>query len=42
MGELLNRAILFAVRAHDGQLRKGGSIPYILHPLEAAMASTLV
>ena len=42
MGELLNRAILFAVRAHDGQLRKGGNIPYILHPLEAAaIAATL-
>ena len=42
MGELLNRAILFAVRAHDGQRRKGGNIPYILHPLEAAaIAATL-
>lgn len=36
MGELLNKAIIFAVKAHEGQLRKGTHIPYILHPLEAA------
>ena len=42
MGELLNRAIVFATRAHDGQLRKGGGIPYILHPLEAAAIAATV
>lgn len=36
MGNLLDRAIPFAVNAHRGQLRKGTDIPYILHPLEAA------
>ncbi len=36
MGKLLDNAILFAVRAHEGQRRKGTTIPYILHPLEAA------
>ena len=36
MGTLLNKAITFAVRAHEGQFRKGTQIPYILHPLEAA------
>ena len=36
MGELLDRAIVYAVKAHEGQFRKGTDIPYILHPLEAA------
>lgn len=36
MGELLDRAVVFATKAHAGQLRKGTQIPYILHPLEAA------
>lgn len=26
----------FAVRAHEGQLRKGGDVPYISHPLAVA------
>jgi len=33
-GELLNRAIKFAVDKHAGQVRKGTNIPYITHPLE--------
>ena len=33
---MLDEAIEFATRAHSGQMRKGTSIPYILHPLEAA------
>lgn len=32
---LLSRAVEFAVRAHDGQLRKGTALPYIVHPMEA-------
>ncbi len=32
----LDRAIAFAADAHRGQLRKGTSTPYVLHPLEAA------
>ena len=35
--ELLSRAIEFAVKAHDGMRRKTKEIPYILHPLEAAV-----
>lgn len=31
----LEEAILFATKCHSGQVRKGSSIPYILHPLEA-------
>ena len=30
----LNQAILFATERHAGQLRKGTTLPYILHPLE--------
>ena len=33
---LLDEAIIFATRAHSGQVRKGTTTPYILHPLEAA------
>ena len=35
MGELLNKAIVFATNAHAGQFRKSTDIPYILHPVEA-------
>ena len=31
---LLNKAIIFAVKRHTGQTRKGTNIPYITHPLE--------
>ena len=30
------RAVAFAAYAHDGQSRKGGALPYIVHPMEAA------
>jgi len=33
--DLLNDAIRFTVDAHAGQLRKGTTLPYIVHPLEA-------
>lgn len=33
---ILDEAIVFAVKAHDGAVRKGGSVPYIVHPMEAA------
>ena len=36
MGQILDEAIVFATKAHEGQFRKGTSIPYILHPMEAA------
>jgi len=31
----LNNAINFAVKYHTGQLRKGTTVPYIVHPLES-------
>lgn len=36
MEDILDRAIIFAVKAHEGQLRKDGT-PFILHPLEDAV-----
>ena len=35
--EFVSEAIAFAVEAHDGMRRKKGSLPYILHPMEAAV-----
>ena len=32
---ILEEAIIFAVKAHAGAVRKDGRTPYILHPLEA-------
>lgn len=31
---MIEKAIMFATRAHEGQLRKGTDRPYIVHPLE--------
>ncbi|MBR4660223.1 MAG: bifunctional (p)ppGpp synthetase/guanosine-3',5'-bis(diphosphate) 3'-pyrophosphohydrolase [Bacteroidales bacterium] len=33
--QLLDRAIIFAVKAHSGTERRGKGYPYIVHPLEA-------
>ena len=39
---LLDRAILFAVRAHAGTPRRGKGFPYIVHPMEAlAIVATM-
>ena len=35
--ELVSEAIAFAVKAHDGMRRKNSELPYILHPMEAAV-----
>ena len=34
---IVGKAIVFATKAHAGQKRKGTDIPYITHPLEAAI-----
>lgn len=34
--DIVSEAVAFAASAHEGQLRKGGAIPYIVHPMEAA------
>lgn len=34
---MINKAIAFATKAHEGQLRKGTHLPYILHPMEVGM-----
>ena len=40
--DFLDRAIVFAVRAHAGTERRGKGFPYIVHPLEAmAIAATM-
>lgn len=32
-----DRAMQFAMKAHQGQVRKGSSVPYIVHPVETAL-----
>jgi (p)ppGpp synthase/HD superfamily hydrolase len=36
--ELVEAALLFAARAHDGQRRKGTDMPYIVHPVGVMLA----
>jgi len=39
---LLDRAIIFATKAHEGTERRGKGFPYIVHPLEAvAIVATI-
>ena len=41
--QLIDRAIRFATKAHEGVVRKGTDMPYIVHPLEAmTIVSTIV
>lgn len=37
MGKKLDCALEFAMKAHEGQIRKSGGAPYVLHPMEAAV-----
>lgn len=34
--DIFERAVIYATKAHAGTKRKGGDLPYITHPLEAA------
>ena len=39
---ILDKAIVFAVKAHQGAERKGKGFPYIVHPMEAvSIAATM-
>ena len=38
--EILNKAINFAVKYHDGAFRKGTTMPYIVHPMEAGVIAS--
>lgn len=33
---ILDKAIIYAAKAHSGAFRKSSQIPYIVHPMEAA------
>lgn len=37
---LINKAVIFCLRAHSGQCRKGTDIPYAMHPLNVSMILT--
>ena len=37
---MINKAIIFATKAHAGQFRKASDKPYILHPLECAVITS--
>ena len=34
---MIQRAAAFAAKAHEGVVRKGSRLPYIVHPMEVAM-----
>lgn len=34
---IVEKALYFAAKAHDGQRRKGMDVPYIVHPMSVAM-----
>ena len=36
----IHNAIIFAAKAHEGQVRKGTDIPYIVHPMEVMQILT--
>lgn len=36
MTPLIKKALCFAAEKHDGQYRKGGRVPYIVHPVQVA------
>lgn len=40
MNSRLHEAIMFATKAHNGQVRKGSPYPYIIHPMEVLQILT--
>lgn len=39
---LVTQAMIFAAEKHDGAVRKGSDIPYIVHPMEAAAIAATI
>ena len=39
---MIEKAVKFAIKAHEGQFRKGSTIPYIIHPLEVCTIVSLM
>ncbi len=39
---MIEKAVKFATKAHEGQFRKGSKIPYIIHPLEVCSIVSLM
>lgn len=39
---MIQKAVAFATKAHSGAVRKGTVIPYITHPLEAAVIVSMI
>jgi (p)ppGpp synthase/HD superfamily hydrolase len=37
MSDIIKKALYFSAKAHDGQYRKGGNVPYFVHPVEVSM-----
>ena len=35
--QMIQKAAVFAAKAHEGMMRKGSRIPYIYHPMEVAL-----
>ena len=40
--DILDKAIIFAVNAHSGAVRKGTDIPYIVHPIESCVIASSI
>ena len=39
---MIEKAVKFAIKAHEGQFRKGSTVPYITHPLEVCTIVSLI
>lgn len=39
---MVEKAVAFAMKAHEGAFRKGTRVPYIVHPLETAVIVSLM
>lgn len=39
---MVEKAVAFATRSHEGTFRKGSNVPYIVHPLETAVIAAMM